>query len=136
MDEHLWKKDFWYRTCFEFTPGRGQIHIHFLAIRKNQNILRLCHKALKKPNGKNHWDKLLAKWAEEQFGLTASAKTGFEDLSITPANSPCGGRLSDISANTTLLQQGVQNLIKFCQVHECNGFCSRKTQSQQYVLKL
>ena len=30
--EHWWGR-------FEFTPGRGQIHIHFLAIRKNQNIL-------------------------------------------------------------------------------------------------
>ena len=80
--EHWWGR-------FEFTPGRGQIHIHFLAIRKNQNILRLCHKSLKKPNGKNHRDNLLAKWAKEQFGLATSVETGFNDLSITPADSPC-----------------------------------------------
>ena len=64
---------------FEFTPGRGQIHIHFIAIRKDQSILRLCYQDLKnKDKGKQMRDNRLAEWASTHFGLTATVDDGFD----------------------------------------------------------
>lgn len=118
---------------FEFAPGRGQIHIHFIAIRKDQGILRLCHEDLKKPDGKTKRDERLASWAAEQLGLTATVAMGFDERNVTSKDSPCSVRLSDVvsgtsdpvmSARSVLDDQ--ETLMKFCQVHECNGFCLRQ----------
>jgi Helitron helicase-like domain at N-terminus len=79
-------KHYWGR--YEFAPGRGQIHIHLLAIRKDQNIFKLCHGDLKGPGGKEKRDLRLAQWASQQFGLTASVDDGFQERSIAPEDSP------------------------------------------------
>jgi Helitron helicase-like domain at N-terminus len=121
-----------YWARYEFAPGRGQIHIHLLAIRIDQNIFRLCYEDLQTADGKVKRDTRLAVWAAEQFGLTASVGTDFHARSTLPRDSPCSIRLSDIVASTDLsdaitnvLYNDQQNLIKFCQVHDCNGFCLR-----------
>ena len=134
--------DTWMETCgkrifgikhwwgrFEFTPGRGQIHIHFLAIRKDHTILKLCYNMLKQKKGTTSRDTCLATWAHEHFGLTATVPTHFENINTSPNNSPCMIRLSDLPYEQISLQDDVHRLLKYCQVHECNGFCLRKNKS-------
>jgi Helitron helicase-like domain at N-terminus len=124
-------RHYWGR--YEFAPGRGQIHIHLLAIRKDQAIFKLLYDDLRQPDGKALRDRRLAKWAEDELGLTASVADGFEGRSAQPKDSPCSVRFCDLSlvgSPHTDVTQGLlndqQNLIKFCQVHDCNGFCLRK----------
>ena len=96
--EHWW-------GWFKFTPGRGQIHIHFLAIRKNQNILKLCHNTLKQQDGKKKRDQLLADWCQQQFGLTATVNDNFDNIVIPSSQSPCSLQLFDVPYDTDLLHQ-------------------------------
>jgi hypothetical protein len=121
---------FWGR--YEFAPGRGQIHIHLLAIRADQSIFKLCYEDLKFADGKSRRDLRLGKWAEDNFCLTASVGTDFQDRICTPDNSPCTVRFrsilgdKDVSIpNLTNIHEDQQNLLRFCQVHDCNGFCLR-----------
>ena len=123
---------------FEFTPGRGQIHIHFLAIRKDQTIFRLCYEDLQKNDGKKKRDNRLAQWAHDEFGMTASVDNGFDCISTLPKDSPCSIRLCDLSTSSTvpntdfdMLRSDQQKLLKFCQVHDCNGFCLRQKGNQR-----
>ena len=123
--EHWWGR-------FEFTPGRGQIHIHLLATRKDQSILRLCFQDLKdKVNGKKNRDIRLAKWALQEFGLIASVEEGFDDIVISPKDSPCATLLTNVATNTVDLHTDQQRLLKYCQVHECNAFCLRTLASKE-----
>jgi hypothetical protein len=126
---------------YEFAPGRGQIHIHLLAIRKDQQIFKLCHEDLKLPDGKVRRDARLAKWASDQFQLTASVDEDFHDRIISPEQSPCSVRLCDVNGqnitampDSKMVNDDQQNLIKFCQVHDCNGFCLRKKDNKRYVI--
>jgi Helitron helicase-like domain at N-terminus len=119
---------------YEFAPGRGQIHVHLLAIRKDQTILHLCHKDLQEPNGKTKRAERLAKWSSDHFGLTATVKDGFDQRQTSPNSSPCSIRLSDVVKTDPTLhstEEDEQNLLKFCQVHECNGFCMRRSKSNK-----
>jgi Helitron helicase-like domain at N-terminus len=117
--KHHWGK-------FEFTPGRGQIHIHLLAIPFDHNIYRLCHEDLKQQDGKKRRNERLAKWASEFFGLTANVDEGFEDRIVGNDDSPCSIRFTDIGTLPEAIHQDQQKLLKFCQYHECNGFCLRQ----------
>lgn len=119
---------------FEFAPGRGQIHIHLLAIRKDQTILHLCHSDLGEINGREKRAKRLAQWAQDHFGLTASVDDDFESKEVTPQTSPCAIRFTDIARNRSEVREDQQKLLKFCQIHECNGFCLRKRNNKKYVL--
>jgi Helitron helicase-like domain at N-terminus len=110
---------------YEFAPGRGMIHIHLLAIRKEQNIFRLCYEDLQHPDGKAKRDERLASWANSQFGLTATVVNDFASRTISPDNSPCSIWFSDLQTSPDVVYDDQQNLIKFCQVHDCNGFCLR-----------
>jgi hypothetical protein len=117
--EHWWGR-------FEFTPGRGQIHIHLLAVRRDQSILKLCFQDLKdKVNGKQLRDARLAEWAFKTFGLSATVDDTFDEMNIEPKDSPCGTLLSDIAISKESLHIDQQRLMKYCQVHECNAFCLR-----------
>lgn len=123
---------------FEFTPGRGQIHIHFLAIRRDQSIFRLCFEDLKKNDGRRKRDERLAQWASDEFGLTATVDNNFDLRPTSPKDSPCSIRLCDLSTSSTvlctdleMLRSDQQNLMKFCQVHDCNGFCLRQKGSKR-----
>ena len=121
---------------YEFAPGRGQIHIHLLATRADQTILRLCFQDLKQPNGKVLRDNRLAEWAAAHFGLTAMVSDSFDDINITPEESPCSIRFSSIAKEPEAIAYDAQRLLSFCQVHECNAFCLRKKGSKRYALVL
>jgi hypothetical protein len=89
---------------------------------------------MQKHNGKELREERLAKWAYEQFGLTAMVDSDFDDRQVDPKNSPCSFRFTDVQNLSTnddhpsleeAIRDDTQNLLKFCQVHECNGFCLR-----------
>jgi hypothetical protein len=132
--DHYWGR-------YEFAPGRGQIHIHFLAIRNDPSLFQLCQLDTRDMNGKEKRAKRLAKWASENLGLTASVDDGFDEINVSAGSSPCSIRFTDVISLSKHndqevdehIQQDQQNLIKFCQVHECNGFCLRSKGSNKYV---
>ena len=81
-------KHYWIR--YEFTPGRGQIHAHFLAIADDQEIYKLAHDVFRQAEAvPNHTrGSIFAEWAEKKIGLTASVKDGFDDLELEKENMP------------------------------------------------
>jgi Helitron helicase-like domain at N-terminus len=119
---------------FEFAPGRGQIHIHLIGIRKDQSILKLCYNDLQQPNGKMLRAKRLAEWASTHFGLTATVDPTFDTLQIPPGESPCSIKFSSLLPNDPVtIHSDEQRLMSFCQVHDCNGFCLRQRGTKRYV---
>jgi hypothetical protein len=120
---------YWVR--YEFAPGRGQIHAHLLAISNEKTMKKLCHLDLQKPNGKYLCDQRLSSWAKQKFGLTASVKDGFDTREVTPSNSPCSVRFHDICQSEESIFNDKQDLMKFCQYHNCSGFCMKKDQHKK-----
>ena len=88
----------------------------------DHTIQELCHHDLHLHNGKARRDLRLAEWAEKKFGLTAMVDDGFEERD-TSSFSPCSIRFQDVDPSQR--NEDVQNLMHFCQVHECSGFCLR-----------
>jgi hypothetical protein len=87
--EHYWVR-------YEFTPGRGQIHAHLLAISSDQYIFDFMHKDSEFENGKEVASKRLADWAEKRFGLSATVNDGFDDLSHKAIDSGVTMRFSNV----------------------------------------
>lgn len=123
-------ENYWVR--FEFAPGRGQIHAHLLAIPKDQSIYKLCHVARKEKDGETKRAEYLAEWASEKFGLTASVDQDFDSIVVDSEENPVKIRFSDVGQCDESLRKDVQGLMKFCQVHDCSGFCMRETQSSKW----
>jgi hypothetical protein len=117
-------KHYWIR--FEFAPARGQIHAHLLAIPDNFNIYKLCHHDLKQDNGEEKRTKRLAEWAEAKFGLTACVGTDFDQRTINNEIPPVSFRFVDLNDDDNSIYEDGQDLLKFCQVHECSNFCMKK----------
>jgi len=117
-------ENYWVR--YEFAPGRGQIHAHLLAISNDQTIYELCYNDLQEKGGEAKRAKRLADWAESRFGLTASVGEGFDNRKIDNNNTPVQFRFSDIGSDEQSIYEDTQNLLKFCQCHNCSGFCMRQ----------
>lgn len=117
---------YWVR--YEFTPGRGQIHAHLLAITDQQNIYKLAHDAGKidDPSPGQSRAEILSNWASKKIGLTASTEPGFDE--IDPAESmPTTIRFMDLDeTDVQSHDHDDQALKKHVQVHQCSGFCMRK----------
>ena len=64
---------------YEFTPGRGQIHCHLLAIVEDNSIYKLCFDDLKETDGEERRASRLAKWAKDKFNLTATVPKDFDE---------------------------------------------------------
>jgi hypothetical protein len=92
---------------------------------------KLCHLDLQKPNGKYLRDQRLSSWAKQKFGLTASVKDGFDTREVTPSNSPSSVRFHDICQSEETIFNDKQDLMKFCQYHNCSGFCMKKDQHKK-----
>lgn len=117
--EHYWVR-------YEFAPGRGQIHAHLLAIPSEQHIFKHCYEQTR--NDVNQAElkaNILAKWAEEKFGLTASVSDGFDGLPISRTTCPSSFRFVDVSSLQCDRDHDVQSLMKHVQVHTCSNFCLR-----------
>ena len=108
--EILGIKHYWVR--YEFAPSRGQIHAHLLAICPESPILQ------------NYWNlrgkekeqaEMIAKWAQDVFGMTAEIEEVVEEFDIHP----CSLRFSEVQDE----QKDLNSLLSCVQMHKCNGYC-------------
>ena len=120
---------YWIR--YEFTPGRGQIHAHLLAIADDQDIYKLAHDVSRHndDSSSNTKGSIFAEWAEKKIGLTASVDDGFDDLELNKENMPTTVRFMDLENNEEIHRQDIQNLMKAVQYHKCSGFCMKTSKS-------
>lgn len=118
-------KHYWVR--YEFTPGRGQIHAHLLAISDDQDIYSIVHEANRNsaPDDNEAKAKLLAEWAEQKIGLTACVNPGFDDIELDNETQPTTIRFMDLQDDDSLHVKDDQMLKRAVQIHNCNGFCMR-----------
>lgn len=121
--EHYWVR-------YEFAPGRGQIHAHFLAIAKNQDIFKHCYSELKKENGEQKRAEALSEWAKQRYGLTAEVGPDFDNRHVDSTNTPVQFRFKDIRVDTSSEYNDAQDLLKAVQVHGCSNFCMKTSQSK------
>jgi hypothetical protein len=116
-------KHYWIR--YEFAPGRGQIHAHLLAIPDNHAINELCYLDSKdKINGEQMRAERMAKWAQDNLGLTASVSPDFAHLKDSKL-SPMSMRFTDVKDLPMSCEEDFQMLMKDVQIHNCSGFCMR-----------
>lgn len=116
--DHYWAR-------YEFAPGRGQIHVHLLAISRDQEIYEICNLDVKEDNGEMVRALRLQDWLTKKINLTASVQSGFDHISLTNENSPCSIRFSDLEENESTIIMDGQKLLKFCEIHQCSQFCMR-----------
>ena len=114
---------YWVR--YEFAPSRGQIHAHLLAITNDKEIHHQCYQELRKNDGGNGRAQLLAQLAETKFVLTACVNDGFDSISTDCESSPVARRFQDVSNSSSEMISDGQQLLKFCQLHQCSGYCLR-----------
>lgn len=130
-------KHYWCR--FEFAPGRGQIHTHLLAITDNKHIYEHAYDLLQQDDGEQKRAEYLAKWAKNTFGLTASVGDDFEDREVGVKDglletNPVTMRFTDLGRNRMKIYNDGQDLLKFCQYHDCSGFCLKHHTETGYVI--
>jgi hypothetical protein len=117
-------KHYWGR--FEFAKSRGQIHLHLLGIRDDTTgINGIYTKLLKWRNNKRKQAKILARWARTKFNLTAELQSEKNDSN--DGISPCKLRFGE----TNSLNEDAHNLCMFCQIHTCNDYCMRKSNTKK-----
>jgi hypothetical protein len=116
-------KYYWCR--YEFAPGRGQIHVHLLAMSEDQWMLRKLYSLSKEEDGEKKRAVFLSEWAEKKLGMTASVDNGYDDIQINKDNTPVSLRFTDISGSEEDIRKDGQELLRAVQHHECSGFCMR-----------
>jgi len=110
-------KHFWGRM--EFSPGRGQIHCHLLAICGDQSYNMVMHKL---KGNKVAQATFLQTWASKAYNYTAEVDMEtFNAMKIGNDDSPCSERLSEVD---DVILDG-QRVLRFCQNHSCSGYCLR-----------
>ena len=113
-------KYYWVR--YEFAPGRGQIHAHLLAIPSNHDIYKVANQ----PNiNTTEKANIMADWASETFGLTATVTDDFETIDTSASPNPVTVRFSDLPDDEPTIAMDIQRLLKTCEIHECSRFCMR-----------
>ena len=121
--EHYWGR-------YEFAKGRGQIHLHLVAIQK-KSIVRKMQEDLHKHKGnpKMQGD-IAAAWAEEIFGMTAMFPGNITDDDMAKTGrkkngdniQSCKRRLAEV----TDYQTDKVMLCSVCHLHHCSNYCLRK----------
>lgn len=119
---------------FEFTKGRGQIHLHMLCICQN----RFAHKKyyLKKKLGKiDEADEAIANYAKNILCLTAEHPAYVNgELNLCRICEPeghaniCDSRSASLNKRYHEVVDPKEDLIHLCnscQIHECNSYCMR-----------
>lgn len=105
---------------FEFSPTRGQIHGHLLAILKDQSMSKVFYNLR---DDKEAQAKFLHEWSKGVFNYTAEVVHDvYGDLEMGNGDNPCMERFGDCVEDIQLDQQ---RLLRFCQEHRCSGFCLR-----------
>ena len=125
---------YWIR--YEFTPGRGQIHAHLLAITNNQDMCKLVHDAKHDNSNDGYSDhlsreKIISDWAQEKFRLTASVADYFDDIEMDKETMPTTVRFMDLDKDNETHERDAQLLLKAVQHHTCSGFCMRKGKNKE-----
>ena len=112
-------KHWWGR--YEFAKGRGQIHIHLLAITENNGVMHEYYKAMYENNDKEKATKIMADYARDVFGMTAQLPEQYCDIDDDD-NNAISSRLADADDIGT----DFCGLISKCHIHKCNDFCLRR----------
>lgn len=116
-----------YWARYEFAPGRGQIHVHLLAISQDQDVVGELSYHLLKKEGEEARTELLADYARRRFGLTACVEESFENIDENNIQeNPVAIRFTHLGENKQLHLKDVEKLKHFCQLHNCSDFCMRK----------
>lgn len=119
-------KHYWLR--YEFAPNRGQIHAHLLAISSDNPLLyEAAHNAYKTENGDMKRAQVLATWAENRFGLTATVSDDFDSIEIgkNDIDHPCRIRFKDIMNDDRMKANDAERLKKAVMMHDCSQFCMK-----------
>jgi hypothetical protein len=130
--ETIGKDVFQIKHCyvrFEFAKGRGQIHVHMLAITKDNGIAFEFYKEFFKKNdvGKKGTE-LLAEYARNQLCLTSE-----KPLRTNPPLSDIEKKaLSFRFCEVSSIDDDIAMLCEECHTHACNDFCLR-TPKGRYV---
>jgi hypothetical protein len=111
-------KHYWVR--FEFTPSRGQIHAHLLAISDFKNVFQRYSQFSK---NRPFQAELLRLWSEKYLGMTcnvdeAIASTLKKDMKNHPA-SKYFSEVQDVEVDKT-------EVLLYLQQHICGGYCLRQ----------
>ena len=123
---------------YEFTKGRGQIHIHMLCITRNRHVFKQYYKHTQKGQYQKAID-LLSEYAERQFGMTAEhpsfEPTMFGNIDKQNICDPEGNANIEIEMKNSLPKRyhevndpdkDLCHLCNACQLHKCNSFCMRE----------
>jgi hypothetical protein len=122
--EMLGIENYWCR--YEFTPGRGQIHVHLLATSSDQYIYSFMKKDKEEyENGEEIAAERMKRWASKRFGMTACVREGYEQRSREARHSGVTVRLTDINHDEQSLLEDIEGIKGAVQHHMCNGFCMR-----------
>ena len=134
VGKHILKiKHYW--AAYEFAAGRGQIHIHLLAITSDQCQRLSEYYAYRK--SKDCYEKrteLMAKYGREVLGLSADLpgivkdKVSFIPISIN--NDVLEKRFSEVVDDVLDRQQ----LATAVQMHYCNDFCMKTPRGKKWLV--
>lgn len=114
LKDALGIKHYWGRV--EFAPGRGQIHLHLLAISQDQTYLKKYYNA----KTKEEKAEVVAAYAESVLDMTADV-----DVNDDPkyredhVDSPLNQRYSETSDT----DEDSRRLCQACMIHHCNDYC-------------
>lgn len=109
---------YWGRV--EFAPGRGQIHLHLLAIAEDQAYLADYYKA----KSKCEKAEVVAEYAERVLDMTADVEVNDDPTyRESKTESPLLTRYCECIDK----DEDARCLAQACMVHHCNDFCLRST---------
>ncbi len=104
----------------EFAPGRGAIHLHFVAIAKDRAYLQDFYRA----TSLDEKAKVLNEYAIKHLDMTADAKV-IDDQDYRPNYLPLPlARRYCASCNK---EKDVTQLAQDCMMHQCNRYCLKST---------
>ena len=111
--EHYWGR-------VEFAPGRGAIHLHFVAIAKDRAYLQDFYRA----TSLDEKAKVLNEYAIKHLDMTADAKV-IDDQDYCPnySSSPLARRYCASCDK----EKDVTQLVQDCMMHQCNRYCLKST---------
>ena len=121
--ETIGKKKFgikFYYLRYEFTKGRGQIHVHLLAITEDWGLQEEFYNAWTKQGNKEEAASIVSSYAREQLDLTGE-KLDFEGPGSSTFRNPLSNRFSE----TEDVKNDLAMLIENCHMHNCGEFCMR-----------
>lgn len=110
-------KHYWGR--FEFTPARGQIHLHLLAISDDPSFNVTMHKLDGNTAAQASFTEM---WSKGHFGYTAEVDHDvFDNYDMSHKDNPCRERYSEVDDK----KEDAERLKKFVQEHVCSDYCLR-----------